>query len=221
MNSRNELKFIANLPFNYSIEKFIKMNPGHFSEIYESRFINNIYFDNLNFKNYFDTINGISKRKKIRLRWYGDFFGLIDNSVLEIKKKNGKVVSKIQHDFPPFKVELSTNIENIIDNISLGSNFFFMKNKSPSIINRYERKYFLLNNKKFRITIDKNQEFSNPKNVKKPKKMYPFLSHIIVVELKFDVKWEKEAMEITNAFPFRVNKNSKYVNALKALHAIK
>ena len=51
--------------------------------------------------------------------------------------------------------------------------------------------------------------------------MYPLLSHMIVVELKFDVKWEKEAMEIANDFPFRINKNSKYVNALKAFYAIK
>ena len=75
MISRNELKFIAFWPSKYNIPELIKLNPGQFSEIYEPRFINNIYFDSFNFKDYNDTINGISNRKKSACVGTANFFG--------------------------------------------------------------------------------------------------------------------------------------------------
>ena len=218
MISRNELKFIAFWPFNYEIPELIKLIPGQFSEIYKPRFINNIYFDSFNFNDYADTINGISNRKKIRLRWYGEFFGLINSPALEIKQKRGRVVKKIIHTFPHFEIKPSMNIKVNINNISSGNGFHYIKNREPNIINRYKRKYFLSNNKKFRITIDTNQQFTNPKNIQTPRKIYPVEPQPTIIELKFDVQWEKEVMRITNALPFRINKNSKYVNTLKALY---
>jgi hypothetical protein len=32
-----------------------------------------------------------------------------------------------------------------------------------------------------------------------------------VIELKYDELWEEEAEYITNEFPFRIDKNSKYI----------
>ena len=76
-----------------------------------------IYFDSLNFKDYSETINGISNRQKIRIRWYGDFFGLIKKPVLEFKQKKGILVKKITRPFPPFEIRPSTQLRTTLRNI--------------------------------------------------------------------------------------------------------
>jgi hypothetical protein len=217
---RNELKFIAVWPLNYQIPEIIKLNPGLFSEIYNSRFINNIYFDSLDFKAYNDTINGVSRRKKFRIRWYGDFFGLINDPMLEMKEKEGKVVRKTSHPFPPFELKSSMNIKDILNNNSDSDCNHLINTKKPSIINRYQRKYFLSKDGRFRLTIDTNQKFSNPKNIQNPKNINQTGPPPTIIELKYDIQWEKEAIQVTNALPFRLNKNSKYINTLKVLYDI-
>ena len=66
--------------------------------------------------------------------------------------------------------------------------------------------------------MDLSKNIPNPKNIQTPRNIYPVEPQPTIIELKFDVQWEKEAMRITNALPFRINKNSKYVNTLKALY---
>ena len=48
------------------------MNINKVFKLYDDRLINSIYFDNDKFEIYNDSVEGISPRKKIRLRFYGD-----------------------------------------------------------------------------------------------------------------------------------------------------
>ena len=77
---RYERKFVVNNFTFEQVEDFILKNSFLFSEIYNKRQINNIYFDDLQFSAYHQNIEGLSERKKYRLRWYGDIFG-------EVKKQ--------------------------------------------------------------------------------------------------------------------------------------
>ena len=56
-----------------------------FTEIYNPRKINNIYLDNWTLSSVVDNIEGISERKKHRIRWYGEPF---DKSEKFYEKKN-------------------------------------------------------------------------------------------------------------------------------------
>ena len=42
-----------------------------FTETYKSRNINTIYFDDINFSSIRENLDGVSHKKKYRLRWYG------------------------------------------------------------------------------------------------------------------------------------------------------
>jgi len=81
----------------------------------------------------------------------------------------------------------------------------------PVLLNSYLRSYFTTFNKNFRITVDDQLEYYN---------LRPSWNHFqfkhkeeikSVVELKYDQEWNSEAHKISNQFPFRLNKNSKYV----------
>ena len=63
----------------------------------------NFYFDSVNFNNYYDNLDGNIFRTKIRIRWYGDLFGYIENPVLELKIKNGLLGNKISYNLIPYK----------------------------------------------------------------------------------------------------------------------
>ena len=141
---RYEIKFIVPGQFSHTIDHAIKLNPAMFTKIYEPRYINNIYFDN-NLTKYMENIDGISNRKKIRIRWYGDFFGHVKTPVLEIKEKKSMLINKRSYSFPSFDTNSSINIKNMI-NYKISDNkqnYQFLKLMESTVVNRYNRRYFL------------------------------------------------------------------------------
>ena len=88
---RHEKKALLTDISHHELINLIKRHPYHFIEAYPERYVNNIYFDDERLSHYNANINGISYRTKLRLRWYGDAFGIIDPS-LELKIKSGYLV---------------------------------------------------------------------------------------------------------------------------------
>jgi len=218
MINRYERKFIFQQTSAKNIEILIKLNKAGFYEIFNERQINNIYYDTLNFDNYYNNIDGVSDRVKYRIRWYNNFFLNSKDAVFEIKRRKGLLVNK--EDFP---------LNNFFLNESLDISKYLKKkcevkkqkliqnyNLFPVLINRYKRRYFLSNDKKFRVTIDYNIEASSI--YKHPKfNLIGFYKNSVVLELKYDTKHDSEAKFITNIFETRLNKNSKYVAAFEFL----
>ena len=86
-NYRFERKFTIPDSYNLKhVESLIKRNTFLFREVFHERQVNNIYFDTAAYNDYFDNVLGVSDRKKIRIRWYGDTFGAIKKPKLEIKR---------------------------------------------------------------------------------------------------------------------------------------
>ena len=95
---------------------------------------------------------------------------------------------------------------------------FFKKIKlyQPVLLNRYRRKYFQSFDKNYRITIDKNLSY-----YKINKHTNNFLNKSVdhlskIVELKYHSSKDSYAEAIVSSLPFRLNKNSKYVNGLES-----
>ena len=71
MNRRIENKIDVDV--NKKIILFNWLQEKNAKKIYETRQINSIYFDNSKYTIYDDSVEGISPRKKIRVRFYGNF----------------------------------------------------------------------------------------------------------------------------------------------------
>jgi SPX domain protein involved in polyphosphate accumulation len=219
---RFERKFFVTKLSIHEIQNLVKLHPAIFREIYCQRFINNIYFDSYNYNNYNENIEGTSNRIKIRIRWYGNLFGDIKTPVLEIKIKNGLLGKKKSIKISPFKFNNKTNISKILERIYLENNSLNIDFKSlkPTLLNRYSRNYFQSIDKRYRITIDDKQEFYHIKNHHNL-----FLNLIkdnrsVIMELKYDQKYDDNADYITTNFPYRLTKSSKYVNGLQILNQV-
>ena len=221
-NFRFERKFTV--PDAYTlkeIEQITKNNSFLFREVFHERQVNNIYFDTVGYNDYFDNVLGVSNRKKIRIRWYGDTFGQIKKPVLEIKIKKGLVGDKWSYKLKPFTLDSSFTNETIKEVFRTSDLplpiYESTKMVFPTLLNSYSRRYFLSANNKFRVTLDYDllyhqidKRFNNfsRKPESDPNK---------IVELKYALEDDDQANAISTQFPFRLNKNSKYVNGVNSI----
>jgi len=217
--ARFERKFITNPYDRHDLELFIKLLPGHFTELHYERFVNNIYFDDLDLNCFHDSINGAMERKKYRIRWYGDLFGQIDKPILEVKTKDNLLVAKDSYTLKPFKLDRSCTLDStleILREAKLPHELFIKLSSSNfSLLNRYRRKYFLSLDKKMRFTVDSDIEYLPiyPNWNSFSQKSFSFSNTIL--EMKYDPVNNFIAQNISSKLPFPLSKYSKYLRGVE------
>ena len=155
VDSRIERKFIIGLTNNDFFEKILKLTCFH--NPYENRTVNSIYFDTNDYSFLRANIDGISFRKKIRIRWYNSD---LNNIFYEEKIKRNFLVSKkiekINFSFyiKSFQESLDKYLNSEINNNLIDLNYKIV------LKTNYKRSYWLSNDKKIRATIDTNLKTS-------------------------------------------------------------
>jgi SPX domain protein involved in polyphosphate accumulation len=196
----------------------VKHHPALFREAYPERWINNIYFDTHELDSYADNVSGIAERMKVRLRWYGEFFGKIKESVLELKIKQGFVGTKEHYNFGSFEFDIGFNDKKFLE--VLKSSYLTedvqrrIKNLKPALFNRYLRKYYISANGRYRITIDTDMAYFCPQRLHNSFREKHIDNDKIIVELKYSEPDDREANRVSAFFPFRVTKSSKYIQGI-------
>ena len=220
---RYERKFYIEELQTEEIEFMLKFHPIMFKEIHHERFVNNIYFDSFNLMHYFDNIDGISRRLKVRIRWYGNLLGFVKNPTLELKLKHNLHVGKILYPLKPFILDKNFSID-VIRKVFKESSLhdilqLNLKELGFSLLNRYKRKYFLSSNRKYRVTIDTNMQIYalSPHQNNFLYKLTDYSA--IILELKYNDPHDKFVERITNYFPLRISRSSKYVEGVRRLYA--
>ncbi|WP_298899862.1 VTC domain-containing protein [uncultured Psychroserpens sp.] len=221
-NFRYERKFTVPDKFSLkTIEQYIKRNKALFREVFHLRQVNNIYFDTAGYNDYLDNVLGVSDRKKIRIRWYGDTFGEIKKPVLEIKIKKGLVGDKWSYKLKPFVLDNdfdSTKIQNIFKASELPLPILeSVKMVTPTLLNSYSRRYFMSADNKFRVTLDYKLLYHKIDKRFNNFNFAPASDENKIVELKYGLSDDDRAHKISTQFPFRLNKNSKYVNGVNTI----
>jgi len=219
---RYERKFyIENLAVE-RIEAILKFHPAIFREIYHERQINNIYFDSFNLQHYFENIDGVSRRLKVRVRWYGDSFGFIENPMLELKLKHNLHVGKLIYPLRSFAFDGNFSIDamrKVFEKSSLQETLkLHLIELNFSLFNCYRRKYFLSSSRKYRITIDVGMQACalSPYCNSFLHKMKDYAN--VIIELKYNDPHDQFVGDITSYFPFRVTRSSKYVDGITKLY---
>ena len=221
-NLRFERKFVfQNSSFDEVIQR-VYQNSFGFKEVFYKRKINNIYFDDANYNFYKQNVEGVANRKKLRLRWYSYDTAHIENPTIEMKKKMGEVGDKDSYRLKGHFLDLKTNkatdvhtylIENTVQYVGLNHS---LKALHPTLLNTYERRYFLSFCGRYRITIDFNQAFYNPNYSSFDRS--ELLLNDIVLELKYAVEDDDDAREVSQQISTRLSKNSKYVTGIDMLY---
>lgn len=218
---RYERKFLISELDLDEIKLIVKLHPALFTEIYHQRYVNNIYFDTLCMKNYFDNVNGSSDRIKVRIRWYGNLFGLIEKPVLELKIKKALLGTKKSYPLTPISLDGKFNFEALREtfknsDIPDALRHMLMQFR-PVLINRYSRSYYRSADGNYRITIDSDLDFYAIKSFQNSYMHKYTRNNILVLELKYDHDKDQYARQISTLFPFRLTRNSKYLDGLQKL----
>ena len=221
---RYENKFVLDGFLYHDIYNQIMLSPAFFREIYYERRVNNIYLDSFDYANYYANINGEHNRMKQRIRWYGDTMEA-KTPILEYKIKHGELGTKEYYEMPDFKLDASFIYSDYLALLpehikNFNEQYFEMYNDisqlMPTLYNTYDRRYFLSGDGKYRLTIDRNMNYS--KISKTFAGQYFFNSRDIVIELKYDEDDVLGACELIQHFNFRLSRNSKYVNGVSGLY---
>lgn len=220
---RYERKFVIHNGRLPEVLVLVRRHPALFREVYPPRAVNNIYLDTPTLQDYRAHVNGTAERLKTRIRWYGPLQGEAATPALEQKLKHGLVGRKITHALPPLHVngglvrsELAAALERAALPDLLRAK---LRHREPTLVNRYQRRYFLSADRRFRLTVDSDLEFHAPgddagRHLCRPGSR----DHDIVLELKFAPANALLADPVANAFPCRLTRCSKYVLGIERLH---
>ena len=220
---RYERKFRVTQATLADVENIVRLHPAGFSQAYPERNVNNIYFDTINLQTFVDNIDGLANRTKFRIRWYGKLFGVVENPILEHKLKRNLAGTK--NYFPVQSFILEPGITNrqlytAIENSNMPEDCKLqIRQMSPLLLNRYNRKYYVSTDGQYRLTLDYDLYYYRIREMNNT-----FLQHYvdrrtIVIELKYAVEQDNEAHRISSYFPFRMTKNSKYVTGVQGLYS--
>ena len=220
---RYERKFIVETLARPDLEAIIARNPAAFREVHAQRRVNNIYLDDASFANYLTSVDGVSERYKARVRWYGDSIHFAHDPVCEIKEKKGLSGKKWRFPLSGFSLnqpQLRETIFRAITESNMpGDLSSLVRSLEPVLLNRYRRKYYQSADRRFRLTLDWNLEFLEITSFKNLFLRVWKDQRVSIIELKYDPEDDADVDTITNDFPFRLSKSSKYVAGVKQLYS--
>lgn len=178
-------------------------NPVSFASAFPDRIVNSIYYDDIDYTSYNDNLLGISNRIKYRIRWYGTDLSAVKKPTLEKKIKKNLLGTKELRRLKDFTLNEGAPTLDLLRNNDL----------SPYVIVRYHRTYLISMNGLIRATIDQNLEYINMINGR-PSNFSQY-DKALILEIKYGNSNESIAKLCTNAIPYRMTKNSKYVSAMR------
>lgn len=218
---RFERKFVIPGRAPEEVEWIVRCHPALFSEIYQERAVNNVYWDTPGFHFYRDSVEGACERVKIRIRWYGDLLGEIAGPSLELKFKRGTLGRKVTCRLEPFVLSQASPAGIFRTALQRSELTEAMRTKlellSPVLANRYWRKYFQSRDGRFRITLDSRLEYFSVGVGGRLLSGIPAGDSPVILELKYAAGQDLEAEVVTQHFPFRMEKSSKYTAGAEIL----
>ena len=201
MIPRIEQKLELNKHHYLDLLKWINHNGGKI--LYPERIICSRYFDNNNLQMYFDTVEGIIPRKKIRIRTYGSYDFICSNNKYSLEIKMSTEHSRFK------KTDSNINLGFLLKDGYLDDLYGICK---QLIDISYVREYFLVKN--IRVTIDKEIKYRLINLNNNFKKTF-FEDQSYVFEIKADMG--TNLSYLLNNFDFPRSRFSKYERGLDSL----
>ena len=188
--------------------------------------VNSLYFDSPNYACFWDKESGVAKRKKLRLRFYGE--SLTDNShvFIEIKRKHDALVTKDRLKLKAADCDnknLTKRLKGLLDldkeNAFLHELIWFIKSNSlrPKLFITYKRKALVgKRDSKLRVTFDydiRTMRMNRLDNrCKKLKSVFP---DGVVLEIKYNNVLPAWLHKIICQYQLDRIAFSKYCNSLR------
>lgn len=212
------MRYERKYDFSSGYENLIKcfLLSKSFKEIYEIRTVNSLYYDDFKYSLYYESVNGISNREKIRARFYnsGKASFNLERKIKVDELNTKKIETNYTKNLIPF-VGLKFNGDLKLPK-KVGKIYF------PKVFISYIRRYFLSPDKKVRITIDQKIDCHKVKVMRNSIEIgnKRQIKHGIL-EIKYAQKDnlnENFTNQLTNNFNLILCRSSKYCQSVEILN---
>ena len=217
---RYELKLVVTETTISQVRSWIRLHPAGFRQAYSPRCVNSIYLDTPGYRNLNENLAGVKDRQKLRLRWYGQVGSTVENPVLELKIKEGQMGRKKQEELS-CSFDLTNSWPKVLLTVKTAVSATFLpllnQHSQPTIINSYQREYYVTPDQQIRLTLDFDQRVYDQRlslmpNLKRPSP----IEKEVVIELKTSAEQAQRLTTIMGYFPLLRSRNSKYVKGMLA-----
>ena len=217
--TRYEIKIVFDRFLRNHVSQWIRLHSAGFIQAYPPRKVNNIYFDTIDLDSLNDHISGISERRKLRLRWYGEAF-VVQSALLEVKQKVNRLGWKdTQSISGPFDFQAMTwnDITTLIKQSSRDGFLQMIEESNPVLINHYQREYYkAAYDDEIRVSVDTKLTTYLQKDNNKPNLQFALPSEgIIILEVKCPLEKSDQIPKLLDEFPARPGAFSKYNQAME------
>jgi SPX domain protein involved in polyphosphate accumulation len=219
---RHEVKMVLEEGDLHDARTRIATAPQGLRRQHPSRDIWSIYFDTEGLDTYWSNLGGSSQRHKIRLRWYAS----ADPGAtvrFEVKRKvafyGWKLVEEVPA--PDLTQPWPAVVVRLARSLAPESAVWLREHGRPVLANRYRREYYASFDGRVRVTLDSGNTVYDQMLAARPnltRSAPP--SGLAVLEGK--AAWsDRDLLELVlQRFPYRVSRNSKYLNGVDAIHGI-
>ena len=224
-------------PLRDYILPFVELDKHAVGREYNHYTVRSIYFDTPAYDFYYEKIEGIKNRKKVRLRGY-DQNGMDEVVFLEIKRKYDIPIIKYrsplkfrhaleifqEHNLNGYAIEKFSSMEGYENS----KRFFyqvFSKNLRPVVLVVYEREPYLSKfDKTVRITFDKNLRgtgYPALEGLYEDGELMSALHNRFIMEVKFNNIFPGWLNPVISKFGLRKQSASKYVMTMDSSRVVK
>ncbi len=212
-------KFLENMEYDPFCRKGV---------LYSPYTVRSIYLDTRNYLFYYEKVDGLKIRKKLRIRTYNTPESSED-AFLEIKRKFNNIVYKerVKTLFPEtpqlfngLLPRLKEEKPSFLDRSALGKFAYLTKRLQlkPQVLITYEREaLYALDDPKIRVTFDINvRSFAFPdlEDMYREKDLMTINDDAFILEIKFNGRMPVWIRQIVREFNLRVQAISKYCRGL-------
>ena len=210
---RHELKYVYDGARSYSLQQELVVDGFALRRSYPDRVVRNVYFDTVGLSCYAESLAGVSKRSKLRLRWYGEMTNA-ESATVEVKRRLNQLGWKDQYRVGALTFDKGNwrlLRQRLRSALPPKAWLLFDRLQMPVLLNSYKRSYYETLDSKVRLTIDRDLIFFDQRLRSAPNTRfdrYEFAEPIF--EIKCSVEDRGLASRIAKRLGLRRVRMSKY-----------
>jgi hypothetical protein len=187
--------------------------------------VRSVYFDDPGFSSCHANLDGVGRRRKVRVRWY-DSLAPGKSFFFEIKWRNNRITGKhrweIASDVPLVDVPLRAAREHLQTLIPEEFQAQAYRYSEPIMLVEYKREHYVSMDKMFRFTIDYDLKFYDLFGRQNFSFSFPTVyEDFVVLEAKFPPGKDAGLCSLLYPFAPRVGSSSKYVQGCRLLGLVR
>lgn len=219
--SRREVKYVVP---NADVAKLRGLLDGSGRRLVHNKpvsTVRSIYFDDVQLTACRANIDGLARRRKVRLRWY-DSLEPDRDLFFEIKWRTNRITGKhrlpLQAQRPISGLSYRQIVDELIDILPPPYKSDLLKGDEPIAIVEYKREHFASRDSDLRATLDYDLAFYDQTGKRHLSTSFPHrMPNTVILEGKFPVGSVQGLKDLLHPFTPRIGPFSKYVHACRML----